>query len=117
MIKQKLGNRIDGWIHSAFPFLFIRPLNPNSLTVIGALGSLVAAAAFASGWFATGGILMLASGFFDLVAGVVARHNGVSTRIGQFLDAGVDEIMFGAIPTGDVEALQRVDEEIVAAFN
>ncbi|MGE4606478.1 MAG: CDP-alcohol phosphatidyltransferase family protein [Myxococcota bacterium] len=90
MIKQKLGNRIDGWIHSAFPFLFIRPLNPNSLTVIGALGSLVAAAAFASGWFATGGILMLASGFVDLVDGVIARHNGVSTRFGQFLDSTLD---------------------------
>jgi archaetidylinositol phosphate synthase len=90
MIKQKLGSRIDGWIHSAFPFLFIRPLNPNLLTFIGAVGSLVAAAAFAFGWFACGGILMLASGFFDLVDGVVARHNGVSTRFGQFLDSTLD---------------------------
>ena len=38
-------------------------------------------------------------------------------RIGKFAEAGVDEIMFGAILTGDVEALQRVDEEIVAAFD
>lgn len=90
MIKQKLGDRIDGWIHIAFPFLFIRPLNPNMLTVIGALGSMLAAAAFASGWFASGGILMLASGFFDLVDGVVARHNSVSTRFGQFLDSTLD---------------------------
>ena len=29
-------------------------------------------------------------------------------RIGQFAEAGVDGIMFGAIPTGDVEAFQRV---------
>jgi len=43
--------------------------------------------------------------------------NHVIDRIGQFVDAGVDEIMFGAIPTGNVEALQRVDEEIVAAFD
>ncbi|HJO81583.1 MAG: LLM class flavin-dependent oxidoreductase [SAR202 cluster bacterium] len=38
-------------------------------------------------------------------------------RIGEFADAGVDEIMFGGIPTGDVEAFQRVEEEIVAAFD
>ena len=38
-------------------------------------------------------------------------------RIGQFAEAGVDEIMFGGIQTGDVEAFQRVDEEIVAAFD
>ena len=43
--------------------------------------------------------------------------NHVIDRIGQFVDAGVDEIMFGAIPTGDVEAFQRVEEEIVAAFD
>ena len=36
--------------------------------------------------------------------------------IGRFADAGVEEIMFGAIPTGDVEALQRVDEQILAVF-
>ena len=42
--------------------------------------------------------------------------NHVIDRIGQFVDAGVDEIMFGAIPTGDVEALQRVEEDVVAAF-
>ena len=43
--------------------------------------------------------------------------NHVIDRIGEFVDAGVDEIMFGAIPTGDVEAFQRVEEEIVAAFD
>ncbi len=43
--------------------------------------------------------------------------NYIIDRIGQFVDAGVDEIMFGNIPTGDVEALQRVEEEIVAAFD
>ena len=41
----------------------------------------------------------------------------VIERIGQFIEAGVDEIMFGAIPTGDVGALQRVEEDVVAAFN
>ena len=43
--------------------------------------------------------------------------NHVIDRIGEFVDAGVDEIMFGAIPTGDVEAFQRVEEEVVAAFD
>ena len=90
MIKQQLGDRLDGWIHTAFPFLFVRPLNPNLLTVIGAIGSIVAAAAFAAGWLVGGGILMLASGFFDLVDGVVARHWGISTRFGAFLDSTLD---------------------------
>lgn len=41
----------------------------------------------------------------------------VIERIGEFADAGVEEIMFGAIPTGDVERFQRFDEDIVAAFD
>ena len=41
MIKQKLGKKIDGWIHIAFPFLFIRELNPNLLTVVGVLVSCI----------------------------------------------------------------------------
>ena len=90
MIKHHLGDRIDGWIHTAFPFLFVRPLNPDLLTVIGAIGSIAAAAALAAGWLVGGGILMLASGFFDLVDGVVARHQGISTRFGAFLDSTLD---------------------------
>ena len=38
-------------------------------------------------------------------------------RIGEFADAGVDEIMCAGFRTGDAEALQRVEEEIVAAFD
>ena len=75
MIKEKLGDRLDGWIHTALPFLFSRPIDPNLLTVVGALVSLLAAAAFAAGWFVIGGVGILAGGFFDLVDGVVARHH------------------------------------------
>ena len=42
--------------------------------------------------------------------------NFVIDRIGEFEKEGVSEIMFGAIQTGDVEAFQRVEEEIVSAF-
>ncbi len=47
---------------------------------------------------------------------VAGPRNYVIDRIGEFAEAGVEEIMFGAIPTGNVELLQRFDEEIVAAF-
>jgi phosphatidylglycerophosphate synthase len=110
MIKQKLGSRLDGWIHTAFPFLFIRPLNPNLLTVIGALGSVVAAVAFANGWFAVGGLLMLAAGFFDLVDGVVARHQGISTRFGAFLDSTLDRFADMVIPVGMAAYYAQVAE-------
>ena len=37
-------------------------------------------------------------------------------RIGEFDDAGIAEIMFGAIPSGNVELLQRFEEEVLSAF-
>jgi len=110
MIKQKFGDRLDGWIHTAFPFLFVRPLNPNLLTVIGALGSVLAAAAFAGGWMVTGGLLILAGGFFDLVDGVVARHQGISTRFGAFLDSTLDRFADMVLLVGLAIYFARVAE-------
>jgi CDP-diacylglycerol--glycerol-3-phosphate 3-phosphatidyltransferase len=100
VIKEKLSDRLDGWIHAALPFLFRRPVNPNLLTVTGALVSLVAALAFARGAFLAAGILVLAGGFFDLIDGVVARHHGVSTRFGAFLDSTLDRLVDMALLLG-----------------
>jgi CDP-diacylglycerol--glycerol-3-phosphate 3-phosphatidyltransferase len=100
MIKEKLGGQLDGWIHTALPFLFRRPVNPNLLTLCGALISLVAAAALAQGWFIAGGLLMLAGGAFDLVDGVVARHHGIATRFGAFLDSTMDRLVDMALFLG-----------------
>ena len=44
MIKSVVGQRLDALIHRLFPFLFWRPLDPNTLTVLGTLVSLGAAA-------------------------------------------------------------------------
>lgn len=93
MIKQMLGKKIDGWVHIAFPFLFIRELNPNLLTMVGVLVSCGAAAALALGHFVAGGLLILAGGFFDLVDGVVARHFKIQTPFGAFLDSTMDRLV------------------------
>ncbi len=37
MIKARFGDRLDGWLEAALPFLFRRPVNPNILTVVGTL--------------------------------------------------------------------------------
>ena len=93
MIKAKFGDRIDGWIQTALPFLFRRPIDPNFLTLLGLLISLVASVAFAGGWLRAGGVLILLGGFFDLVDGVVARHHGTSSTFGAFLDSTLDRLV------------------------
>lgn len=93
MIKEKLGHRIDGWIHALFPFLFWRPISPDLLTVVGTGVASSAGLAFAEGELALGGGLLLAGGFFDLVDGVVARHFGIATAFGGFLDSCLDRVV------------------------
>ena len=43
--------------------------------------------------------------------------NEIIDRIGEFENEGVAEIMFGAVPTGNAERFQQVEEQIVAAFD
>lgn len=100
MIKSVAGQRLDAVIHRLFPFLFVWRLNPNALTLVGAGISLLSAIAFARGEFRWAGALMLFGGFFDLVDGVVARHQGTSTRFGAFLDATLDRLSDMALLLG-----------------
>jgi phosphatidylglycerophosphate synthase len=97
VIKSTFGERLDAFIHRAFPFLFVGRLDPNMLTVCGALVSLGAAVAFAQGRLGWAGFLILFGGFFDLVDGVVARHHGISTRFGAFLDSTLDRFVDGVV--------------------
>lgn len=93
MIKEQLGHRIDDWVHRLFPFLFRRRLDPDALTVAGTLIAGLSGLAFASGELRWGGVLLLVGGFFDLVDGVVARHHGIATRFGAFLDSSLDRVV------------------------
>jgi CDP-diacylglycerol--glycerol-3-phosphate 3-phosphatidyltransferase len=94
------GERLDALLHRVFPFLFVWRLNPNALTVVGVLISLGAAVAFARGAPRWAALWMLLGGFFDLVDGVVARHQGRSSRFGAFLDATLDRLSDMALLLG-----------------
>lgn len=100
MIKAKFGDRLDGWIETAFPFLVRHPVNPNVLTVVGTLISLGSATAFAFGRFGLGAWLILAGGLFDLIDGVIARRHGTATPFGAFLDSTLDRLADMAILLG-----------------
>jgi CDP-diacylglycerol--glycerol-3-phosphate 3-phosphatidyltransferase len=65
-------------------------LTPNALTVIGFLGTCVAAFTAASQWWLAAGVLVLAFGIFDLFDGTLARATGRATKLGAFLDSTFD---------------------------
>ena len=65
-------------------------LTPNALTLIGFLGTCVAAFSAAGSWWLAAGILVLVFGIFDLFDGTLARATGRATKLGAFLDSTFD---------------------------
>ena len=46
---------------------------------------------------------------------VAGSRQYVIDRIGEFADAGIAEIIFGGIPSGDVDRLHQFEEEVLSA--
>lgn len=92
--------------------------SPTAWTAVGLAVSLLAAAAFwtpAAGGAAVGGLLILVSGFFDIVDGSVARATGRVSKRGGFLDSTLDRVAEIAIFLGILEGgLARPDWVLVA---
>lgn len=65
-------------------------LTPNALTIIGFLGTCVAAAAAGAQLWLLAGILVIAFGIFDLFDGALARATNQTSTFGAFLDSTLD---------------------------
>lgn len=65
-------------------------LTPNALTIIGFVGTCVAAWSAASGSWTIAGVLVIAFGVFDLFDGTLARATGRASKFGAFLDSTLD---------------------------
>ncbi|MCS7096910.1 MAG: archaetidylinositol phosphate synthase [Candidatus Methanomethylicia archaeon] len=63
---------------------------PNIITVIGFLTALSSSIQILFGNQFFGGILILISGFFDIMDGFVARISGLTSKLGGFLDSVLD---------------------------
>ncbi len=73
---------------------------PNVLTFANLAISLVAAYFIAHGHFATGAVLILVSGFVDLLDGALARFTNRVTKFGAVLDSTVDRVSEAATLCG-----------------
>lgn len=78
-------------------------LSPDQVSVIAFLVAVAAAAAFAAGsapLYAVGALLVLLNGWLDVVDGALARHQGVASDGGDFLDHVLDRYADIAIIAG-----------------
>ena len=65
-------------------------LTPNALTLIGFLGTSIAAVAASQQWWLAAGVLVLVFGVFDLFDGALARATKRESRLGAFYDSVFD---------------------------
>ena len=65
-------------------------LTPNALTLIGFLGTSIAAVAASQQWWLAAGVLVLVFGIFDLFDGALARATKRESRLGAFYDSVFD---------------------------
>ncbi len=65
-------------------------LTPNTITVIGLVITIVAAALVGSGWLLVGAAILTAGSLLDAVDGALARATGGGTAFGGFLDSTLD---------------------------
>ena len=100
-------------------------LTPNALTLIGFLGTCVAAVAAANQWWLAAGVLVLVFGIFDLFDGALARATGQASRLGAFLDSTFDRageaivylgLVIGLLATGFREGASLAAAAMAAAF-
>lgn len=89
MLCSKLASRLDRWLKFAFSPLK-KGVNPNTLTLLGLVFSLLTAFCIASGRLRLGGVLALLAGAFDILDGAAARIYQRNTRFGTLLDSVVD---------------------------
>ncbi len=80
-------------------------LSPNFWTVVGLVFALISALVYGLGnqieyGLILGGVLLLVSGFFDMVDGQVARVTGKTSKKGGYLDSMFDKIAEVAIFLG-----------------
>jgi CDP-diacylglycerol---glycerol-3-phosphate 3-phosphatidyltransferase len=90
MISAKIGDSAQILLRRIVRGLTFLRVNPNHLTFLGFVMSIITAYAFAFGYFKTAGGLLIIAGLFDMVDGMVARTLNAVTPFGAFFDSIMD---------------------------
>jgi CDP-diacylglycerol--glycerol-3-phosphate 3-phosphatidyltransferase len=74
---------------------------PNTMTLIGLAGNIIAAILLALGHMTLGGIIVLVMGIIDTLDGTMARLRGMPAEFGSFVDSVTDRyselVIFGGL--------------------
>ena len=90
MIGNKIGHRLDPYLEKAYKKLIGNRGNPNVLSLLGVLAILGASYLLITDRWIGAGLMVILSGFFDLLDGAIARNFNKVTPFGGFLDSVLD---------------------------
>ncbi|MCH8818867.1 MAG: CDP-alcohol phosphatidyltransferase family protein, partial [Acidobacteria bacterium] len=90
MISQKIGQGAEVLLRGIVKTLIFVRINPNHLTILGFVMSILTAYAFSRGRFTAAGVILIVAGLFDMVDGIVARMTHKETPFGAFFDSVMD---------------------------
>ena len=101
----KLKTLVEGWLTGAAKGFLKAGLTANRATVLGLILAAASALSFYLGagshlLTAAAGLMLLASGFFDALDGIIARIAGGGTRLGSLLDSVLDRYGDGFVIAG-----------------
>jgi archaetidylinositol phosphate synthase len=102
-VLDRLRARLESFLNSVGDLFARLEPTPAAWTLVGLMVSLLAAAAYSASSLAgeiLGGVLVLVSGWFDIVDGAVAKVTGRASRTGAFLDSSLDRVAEVALFTG-----------------
>jgi CDP-diacylglycerol--glycerol-3-phosphate 3-phosphatidyltransferase len=81
-------------------FLVRHRVNPNTITTVGTICTIVAGVVYATGHIMTAGWILGLTALFDVLDGTVARRTGRSTVFGAFYDSTLDRVSDGVVLGG-----------------
>ncbi|MGH2479973.1 MAG: CDP-alcohol phosphatidyltransferase family protein, partial [Ktedonobacteraceae bacterium] len=90
MFSRRIQQRARQFVAAIMRPLARLGIDPNVITLLGLLLSVVTAVVIGSGFIRAGGALVLFAGIFDMFDGAMARVCNAATTFGAFLDSTLD---------------------------
>src|SRR5512143_1029317 len=89
-LSDRMRVIFKGTLDSVGAFFNHLGIYPNTMTLIGLAGNIIAAVLLALGHITIGGIIVLVMGLIDTVDGTMARLRGMPSEFGAFVDSVTD---------------------------
>jgi len=89
-LLNKIRSKVSAALEPIAKGIASSGISPNHITIIGFIVSILSAYAFFMSMQLWGGIILLLSGFFDIIDGAVARASSKVTKWGGVLDSTLD---------------------------